>query len=257
MVCSPPGSCVHGISQARILKQIATSFSRWSSWPRDWTHISCTGRWILYHWATREAQPTVVAYKYSFVLCPFPLTLVGWYIFTETQKQSPMSEMSWVLWQVKWVLALYTLCGSRYRQRGGWQRSKQKKQVTGRTIRKGAVWCVEVAPSSLGRWQVGWGLSDAGEQQRPGLRVTGVWEQEVRGHAVHGAGHLSPGRVSLVSVNLEGLRPKDFFPLDLTPAWHCPHMVLFMWLHGWDTWGPFHIPPVSSHHWIMLPHSNT
>ena len=26
-----------------------------SSRPRDWTHISCTGRWILYHWATREA----------------------------------------------------------------------------------------------------------------------------------------------------------------------------------------------------------
>ena len=28
--------------------------SRGSSWPRDWTHIFCIGRWILYHWATRE-----------------------------------------------------------------------------------------------------------------------------------------------------------------------------------------------------------
>ena len=27
-----------------------------SSWPRDWTRVSCTGRRILYHWATREAQ---------------------------------------------------------------------------------------------------------------------------------------------------------------------------------------------------------
>ena len=27
-----------------------------SSWIRDQTHVSCTGRWILYHWATREAQ---------------------------------------------------------------------------------------------------------------------------------------------------------------------------------------------------------
>ena len=26
-----------------------------SSHTRDWTHVSCTGRWILYHWATREA----------------------------------------------------------------------------------------------------------------------------------------------------------------------------------------------------------
>ena len=26
-----------------------------SSWTRAWTHVSCIGRWILYHWATREA----------------------------------------------------------------------------------------------------------------------------------------------------------------------------------------------------------
>ena len=26
-----------------------------SSWIRDWTHVSCTGKWILYHLATREA----------------------------------------------------------------------------------------------------------------------------------------------------------------------------------------------------------
>ena len=25
-------------------------------WSRDWTHISCTGKWILYHWATWEAH---------------------------------------------------------------------------------------------------------------------------------------------------------------------------------------------------------
>ena len=28
-----------------------------SSWIRDWTCISCIGRRILYHWATREAPP--------------------------------------------------------------------------------------------------------------------------------------------------------------------------------------------------------
>ena len=49
---SPPGSSVHGISQARVLEWVAISFSRGSSWPRDRTCascISCTGRWILYH----------------------------------------------------------------------------------------------------------------------------------------------------------------------------------------------------------------
>ena len=55
MDCSLPGSSVHGISETRILEWVSISFSRGSSWPRDWTHISCIGRWILYHWATREA----------------------------------------------------------------------------------------------------------------------------------------------------------------------------------------------------------
>ena len=47
----------HGIFQARILVWVAISSSRGSSWPRNWTHISCVscfGRWILYHWATWE-----------------------------------------------------------------------------------------------------------------------------------------------------------------------------------------------------------
>ena len=54
--CSPPGSSVHGIVLARILEWVAISSSRGSSWPRDWTHVSCNGRWILYHWATWEAS---------------------------------------------------------------------------------------------------------------------------------------------------------------------------------------------------------
>ena len=39
--CSPPGSSVYGILQARILEWVATSSSRGSSWPRDWTSSSC------------------------------------------------------------------------------------------------------------------------------------------------------------------------------------------------------------------------
>ena len=50
MDCSPPGSSVHGISQAKIL--VAISFFRGSSRPRDQSWVSCIfciGRWILYH----------------------------------------------------------------------------------------------------------------------------------------------------------------------------------------------------------------
>ena len=52
--CSLPGSSVHVISQARILEWVAISFSRASSQPWDWTHISWVGRQRLYHWVALE-----------------------------------------------------------------------------------------------------------------------------------------------------------------------------------------------------------
>ena len=45
MDCSPPGSSVQWILQARILKWVAKPFSRGSSWSRDWTWVS-----YLLHW---------------------------------------------------------------------------------------------------------------------------------------------------------------------------------------------------------------
>ena len=50
MDCSPEGSSVHGILQARILEWAAISSSRGSSWPRARTWISynsCIGRKLL------------------------------------------------------------------------------------------------------------------------------------------------------------------------------------------------------------------
>ena len=55
MDCSMTGSSVQGISQARILEWVALSFFRGSSQLRDRTQVSCIGRQILYHLATREA----------------------------------------------------------------------------------------------------------------------------------------------------------------------------------------------------------
>ena len=64
--CSPPGSSVHGILQARILEWVAISFSRGSSRPRDRTRLSCISRWVLYHWAIKEAsQQTILFIKFS------------------------------------------------------------------------------------------------------------------------------------------------------------------------------------------------
>ena len=61
--CSPLVSSAHGNFQARILKWVANSSSRGSSWPRDWTQVfcaSCIGRQILYHWATWQVPSTAI-----------------------------------------------------------------------------------------------------------------------------------------------------------------------------------------------------
>ena len=78
-LCNPmeyswPGSSVHGIFQARILEQIAISYSRGSSWPRGWTHfscVSCTGRQIFYRCATWEAPHLAIVVSFNFYLFYF------------------------------------------------------------------------------------------------------------------------------------------------------------------------------------------
>ena len=48
MDCSPPGSSVHGILQARIVEWVAISSSRGSSKPRDRTQVShMAGRFLI------------------------------------------------------------------------------------------------------------------------------------------------------------------------------------------------------------------
>ena len=42
MDCSPPGSSVHGILQARVLEWVAMTSSRRSSQLKDQMHISCS-----------------------------------------------------------------------------------------------------------------------------------------------------------------------------------------------------------------------
>ena len=67
--CSPPGSSVHTILQARILEWVAISFSRGSSWPRGQTWVSCIARQILYYWANWEALVGTWKVKVA-QLCP-------------------------------------------------------------------------------------------------------------------------------------------------------------------------------------------
>ena len=67
MDCSPPGSSVHEILQARILEGVAMPSSRGSSWPRDLTwvsRVSSISRRVLYHCATWEAPNLYVHSSY-------------------------------------------------------------------------------------------------------------------------------------------------------------------------------------------------
>ena len=62
MDCSPPGSSVHGMLQARIMEWVAISFSRGSSWSRDRTLVSCIAGRFFTTWTTREAQSNMVLF---------------------------------------------------------------------------------------------------------------------------------------------------------------------------------------------------
>ena len=68
MDCSPPDSLVHGILQAGILKWVAISFSRGSSWARYWTQVFCIAGRFLIIWATfyKVKSKTLMGFK---ILC--------------------------------------------------------------------------------------------------------------------------------------------------------------------------------------------
>ena len=56
MDCSPPGSSVPGILQARILEWVAIPCSRGSSWPGDQTQVSCTAGRFFTIWAIGKSS---------------------------------------------------------------------------------------------------------------------------------------------------------------------------------------------------------
>ena len=75
--CSPPGSSVHGILQARILEWVAISFSRGSSWLRDQT-LHC--RQILYC-LSHQGRPLTPSLCYiSWYNCKRSMKPIGRYV---------------------------------------------------------------------------------------------------------------------------------------------------------------------------------
>ena len=66
MDCSPPGSSVHGLLQARILEWVAVPSPRGSSQLRDWIQVSHIAGRFFTVWATRGALKQIHVYKNHF-----------------------------------------------------------------------------------------------------------------------------------------------------------------------------------------------
>ena len=69
--CSPPGSSVHGILQARILECIAIPFSRGSSQPRDRTLVSHIAGRFFTIWATGTSYVLFHTVNHFFIFLIF------------------------------------------------------------------------------------------------------------------------------------------------------------------------------------------
>ena len=75
MDCSPPGSFVHGILQARILEWVAISSSRGSSQPKDRTWVSYIAGEFFTHWG---GSPFFFFFCFIFILIPRTIVLLTW-----------------------------------------------------------------------------------------------------------------------------------------------------------------------------------
>ena len=114
MDSSLPGSSIHGIFQARVLKWLAISFSRGSSWPRDWTQVSCIASRCVTIWAPRHTNQSSTVWSLlalglmlllPSVSLPLHLTPWPWHI-----KHQP----TWEIWLPQMWHVLSGLCGSMF-----------------------------------------------------------------------------------------------------------------------------------------------
>ena len=98
VLCDPMDYSLPGILWARILEWVATSFSRASSLPGDWTHISCIAGRFFTVWATGEALQCVSSLTIRNG-CP-----------SRTQKQNWCTLCWWVVTDHDWC-ADSSVCG--------------------------------------------------------------------------------------------------------------------------------------------------
>ena len=106
--CSPTGSSICGILQARILEWVVLPSSKRSSQHRDQTCISCFGSWILYHGSPLRRPVLLRFLKTALSLIG---TLVFFHLFSNVLTISMLnissSPPAWSLWRR--MLRLYLI----------------------------------------------------------------------------------------------------------------------------------------------------
>ena len=118
--CSPPGSSVHGILQARILEWVAIPFSRGSSSSRDWTQVSCiAGRFFTIYtavqilWA-RESKVLWVNFR-------VPFKSIFHHIFARENATKAASMMLLILnYQNFHLLHMASLISRTWQEKAAW-----------------------------------------------------------------------------------------------------------------------------------------
>ena len=72
MDCNPPGSPVHGIFSGKNTRVVCHFLLQGIFPTQGWTHVSCIGRRVLYHWATWEAWNLLSHFSLTFYIFQYP-----------------------------------------------------------------------------------------------------------------------------------------------------------------------------------------
>ena len=95
MDCSPLGSSVHGILQAKILEWVAIPFTSNSSQPGDWTQVFCIASRFFTIWATRKVSSNEYSGLISFRVDFFDLLVVQGALKTLLQHHGWKASVLW------------------------------------------------------------------------------------------------------------------------------------------------------------------
>ena len=97
MDCSPSGSSVHGILQARILEWVAIPFSRGCSWYWDWAWVSCTAGRFFTVWATHQIICTNKLFPTQWLNWGLMSPALAGRFFTTDQPGKPLYNVYYIL----------------------------------------------------------------------------------------------------------------------------------------------------------------